>query len=280
MCYYNGKKVSYEEWVRLKNLEKQIKALQEGSKMVHKGFDYEDWPIIKPIGKYDWEVVNAEWGFIPDKWRGYKLNNRETVKKWRDGYLNAQNKWSPPPITLNAVSEELLLPGKIYRESALNGRCIVLSWGFYEARHIPEMGKRGKVLKEPYKIPHYIGLKGVETAFPMAGVQKQWKDEETGEVKDTFAIVTTAAPEGHIMAHIHNSKKRMPTIFTWEQAEKWLFDDLSEQEITELATSVFPSELMEAKSVKKDYVTSENPLEPCEYDEEFISTGRRKDLFS
>lgn len=281
MCYYNGKRVSYNEWVRLKNLERQISSMQGGEKIVHKGFDYEDWPIIKPIGKFDWEKVDAEWGFIPDKWRGYKLNNREIVKKWRDGYLNAQNKWSPPPITLNAVGEELLFKDKIYREAALNGRCIVLSWGFFESRHIPEMGKRGKVLKEPYKIPHYIGLdKSMDHCFPMAGVYKPWRDEETGEVKDTFAIVTTAAPEGHIMAYVHNSKKRMPTVFTWEQAERWMYDDLTEPEITEMATLVYPSDQMHAFSIKKEYVTSENPIEPCTYDEEFISTGRGKDLFS
>lgn len=281
MCYYNGKKVSYNEWVRLKDLEKQISSVQGSEKQVHKGFDYEDWPIIKPIGKFDWEKVEAEWGFIPNKWRGYPLKNRETVKKWRSGYLNAQNKYTPPPTTLLAVGEELVQPEKIYRESAINGRCIVLSWGFFESRKIPEMGKRGNVLKSPYTIPYYIGVEpNMNHCFPMAGIHKQWKDEETGEVKDTFAICTTAAPEGHIMAHIHNEKKRMPTVLSWQQAERWLFEDLTEKEITELATSVYPSDQMHAFSIKKDYLTSENPLEPCTYDETIISTGRTKDLFS
>jgi putative SOS response-associated peptidase YedK len=279
MCYFNGRKVSYAELVRLRNLEKQIKSLREG-KLVHKGFDYENWPTIKPVGKFDFEHVEMEWGFIPDSWRGKKIDTREKVKQFRNGYKDASGKWIPGITTLNAMGEELLLPGKIFREAALNGRVLVLSWGFYESRHIPEMGKRGSILKSPYTIPHYIGLKGIETAFPMAGIFKEWKDIETGELKETFAIVTTAAPEGHIMANIHNSKKRMPTIFTWEQAEAWLYDDLSEAEITTLATTVFPSELMTAHTVKKEYVTSENPMEPCDYDEQFISTGKAKDLFS
>lgn len=278
MCYYNGRKISYQEYVRLKNLEKQIRSLKAG-KPVHKGFDYEEWPVIKPIGKFDYEQVEMEWGFIPDSWRGKKLDTREKVKQFRSGYKDSSGKWVPGITTLNAMGEELVTPGKIYRDAALNGRVLVLSWGFYESRHIPEMGKRGGILKSPYTIPHYIGLKGIETAFPMAGVFKEWKDAETGEVKETFAIVTTAAPEGHIMAEIHNSKKRMPTILTWKQAESWLYDDLSEEEITALATTVFPSEKMTAHTVKKEFVTSEQPMEPCVYDEEFISTGVRKGLF-
>jgi putative SOS response-associated peptidase YedK len=278
MCYYNGRKVSYAEFIRLKNLEKQITSLRE-SKPVHKGFDYEDWPIIKPIGKYDFEQVEMEWGFIPDTWRGKKIDTREKVKRFRNGYPDLFGKMDKGILMLNAMGEELLLPEKKYREAALNGRVLVLSWGFYESKHIPEMGKRGNILKSPYTIPHYIGLKGVENVFPMAGVFKEWKDAETGEVKETFAIATTAAPDGHIMAEIHNSKKRTPTIFTWEQAERWLYDDLTEPEITQLATSVFPSELMTAHKVDKNFVTSQNPMQPCEYDEDFISTGIKKGLF-
>jgi len=279
MCYYNGKKISYSELVKLRDLEKQIASFGDG-KLVHKGFDYETWPIINPVGKFDWEKIEAEWGFIPDKWFGKKIDTREKVKQFRNGYVNEKGKFVPGITTLNAMGEELVLQGKIYREAAINGRCIVLSWGFFESRHIPEMGKRGSILKQPYTIPHFIGLDNeMAHCFPMAGVQKQWKDEETGEVIDSFAIVTTAAPEGHIMAYVHNSKRRMPTIFTWEQAERWMYDDLSEPEITEMATLVFPSHQMHSFSIKKDYVTSEKPLEPCTYDEEFISTGKAKGLF-
>ncbi len=276
MCYYNGRKVSYAEFVRLKNLEKQIKSLKDG-KQVHKGFDYEDWPVIKPVGKFDYEQVDMEWGFIPDKWRGKEINTREKVKQFRNGYKDASGKFIPGITTLNAMGEELLLPGKIFREAALNGRILVWSWGFYESRHIPEMGKRGGILKTPYTIPHYITLKG-KSSFPMLGVYKPWKDAETGEYKETFAIVTAPAPAGHMMAHIHNSKMRMPAIPTQEQAEAWLFEDLNESEITELATTSFPSDLMEAHTVSKDYVKIENPNSLVAYDEALISGT--KDLFS
>jgi putative SOS response-associated peptidase YedK len=269
MCYYNGKRVSYEEFIGLKDLQKQIISLQHG-KGVHKGFDYEEWPVIKAIGKYDFEKVEMEWGFLPNAWRGKELDTREKVKRFRNGYKDASGKWIPGITTLNAMGEELLLPGKIFREAALNGRCLVWSWGFYESKHIPEMGKRGSVLKQPFTVPHFIKLKG-QSSFPMAGIWKPWKDVETGEYKETFAIVTAPAPEDHLMARVHNSKKRMPAIFTKEQAEAWIFEDLSEIEITTLATTTFPSDLMEAYTVRKDFVSCEDPLEEFAYDEALIS---------
>jgi putative SOS response-associated peptidase YedK len=275
MCYYNGRTVSYAEFVRLKNLEKQIKSLQNG-KPVSKGFDYEEWPVIKPIGKYDFEKVEMEWGFIPDSWKGKKLDTREKVKNWRNGYKNEQGVYVPGTTTLNAMGEELLLPGKIYRAAALYDRCLVWSWGFYESKHIVEMGKRGKPLKQPYTIPHFIKLTG-KSSFPMAGIWKPWKDAETGEYKETFAIVT--APANSLMEVIHNSKKRMPTILTQELAERWIFEDLTEEEITEIATFQYPAEKMEAYTVRKDFVTYTDPTEKYMYDEDAIS-GIPKDLFS
>src|SRR5215217_755572 len=137
---------------------KRIGFFFRNDKLVHKGFDYETWPIINPVGKFDWEKLEAEWGFIPDKWFGKKIDTREKVKQFRNGYVNEKGKFVPGITTLNAMGEELVLQGKIYREAAINGRCIVLSWGFFESRHIPEMGKRGSILKQPYTIPHFIGL--------------------------------------------------------------------------------------------------------------------------
>jgi hypothetical protein len=62
-----------------------------------------------------------EWGFIPSY-----LKSREDVAKMRNGYKDATGKYRPPVIMLNAVCEELLAPGKIYREAGLKRRCLVL----------------------------------------------------------------------------------------------------------------------------------------------------------
>lgn len=94
-------------------------------------------------------------------------------------------------------------------------------------------------------------------AFPL------YKD--TGETMDTFAIVT--APANELMTEIHNTKKRMPTIFTEDQAYQWLFGNLSEERIKELASTKFERKYMEAHTIAKDFRTALNPMGPFEYSE-------------
>jgi len=102
--------------------------------------------------------------------------------------------WQEPVLTLNAMSEEMLLPKKIYREAALSRRCLVLSSGFFEWRHLFPIGKKtGKPLKTAVKYPYHIGVKD-HPYFFIAGVWQPWKDIETGEYVETFSVVTTAPP--------------------------------------------------------------------------------------
>ena len=48
----------------------------------------------------------------------------------------------------------------------------------------------------------------------------KFADQITGEIKDTYSIVTTQANQ--LMAEIHNTKKRMPIILKPEDESKWL----------------------------------------------------------
>ena len=59
----------------------------------------------------------------------------------------------------------------------------------------------------------------------------------TGEHVDTFAIVTTTAKGNRVMEWIHNRKEWMPTILNEDPAYEWMFGNLSEERITELATT-------------------------------------------
>jgi putative SOS response-associated peptidase YedK len=165
--------------------------------------------------------------------------------------------------TLNAIGEELLLPGKMYREAALKRRCLFLSTGFYEWRHIFPMGKKGQPLKTAVKYPYHIRTKINDEIHFTAGIWQPWTDKETGETVDTCALVTTKANK--IMEQIHNSKKRMPCILTEELAGEWISDGLSEDRILELATFQYPTQQMEAWSIQKDFKTAFNPLETFEY---------------
>ena len=61
----------------------------------------------------------------------------------------------------------------------------------------------------------------------MAGIWNPWVDQETGEVVDSFAILTTAASP--MMSAIHNKKKRMPVILSPEAEKSWISPMLSDE---------------------------------------------------
>lgn len=63
MCYYNGIKVTRDEYIRLKALEKRFAFLND-KLAIHKGFDYGDYPVIKPkTGTHKTERVEIP-GFL------------------------------------------------------------------------------------------------------------------------------------------------------------------------------------------------------------------------
>jgi putative SOS response-associated peptidase YedK len=204
-----------------------------------------------------------EWGFIPDN-----IRNRAGVEKMRFGYKDASGKFNPPLSTLNARGEELLqidpVTGreKMYRQAALHRRCLYLSTGFYEWRYMLAIGKKGQPLKQTVKYPYHVGLKEQEL-FYIAGIWQSWTDKDSGESVHTCPLITIEANE--LMAHVHNSKNRMPVILPEHLAAEWISDGLSEQRITELATCKIFSEAMKAYTIPKDFKTALDPTEPFLY---------------
>ena len=80
--------------------------------------------------------------------------------------------------------------------------------GFYEWQHI---GKE--------KIPYFIRLKE-DIPFALAGLYDNWLNRNTGEVINTFTIITT--PANPMMEVIHNTKKRMPAILSPSSEKEWI----------------------------------------------------------
>lgn len=259
MCYYNGVKVIKSEVIRLKTIEKSIAKYDSLCNPMHAGFDYNNAPVLKRMeGKEDFEIVQMEWGFLP----AY-IKIRESAARFRLGYKKENGQFQPPIITLNAVSEEMLFPDKMYRNAALHRRCLVLSTGFYEWRHVFGTNKKtGAPLKTAVKYPYRIGVKDKEYFF-MAGFWQPWKDAETGEYAETFSIVTTAANK--LMEQIHNTKKRMPTILNEDLAWDWLFGDLAEDRISEIGQFQFPAEQMEVYTIAKDFREMADPTGQFSY---------------
>ena len=241
MCYYNEIKVSKQEYIRLMKLEKELN--EAFTRSWQGGFDYGDWPIILPTddGK-DFTIEMAHWELIAP-WIKNKTELVESRKKY---------------TTLNATGENLLT-GKIFKNAALKHRCLVLSSGFFEWRHITTPGQ-----KKPIAYPYYISLKN-QPYFFMAGVSQPWVDTSTGEVLNTFAIVTTAA--NTLMEQIHNTKKRMPVILPETFAAEWLQPNLSESRIAEIAQYQINAEVMQAWPISKNFRQSAIPNERMDYPE-------------
>ncbi len=111
--------------------------------------------------------------------------------------------------TLNAKIETL--SEKPSFRSSLNKRCLILVDGFYEWQWLDPKGKQ--------KQKYIITLPNNEP-FALGGLWSYWEDKLTGNILNTFTIVTTAANE--LMSQIHNSKKRMPVILDKNNEKEWL----------------------------------------------------------
>jgi putative SOS response-associated peptidase YedK len=152
----------------------------------------------------------------------------------------------------------------MYSDASLKRRCLVLSTGFYEWRHVFPIGKKGQLLKTAVKYPYHIELKN-NPYFYIAGIWQNWTDKDTGENIDAFALITTKA--NSLMEQVHNSKKRQPTILTEDLAYEWIFGGLSEQRITEIATYQIPAEEMQACTIRRDFKEALDPTEAFTYED-------------
>lgn len=184
MCY-NTKQTS-----RVTELEARFKAkLKDTSKKVSSerfvGFSYPETPVIASNGPK--EISLFKWGLIPH-W-----SKDSDIQKF----------------TLNAKIETL--DEKPSFKDVVQQRCLVLVNGFYEWQWLDKIGRR----KLQYELSHEN-----EEPFAMAGIWSQWQNPQSGELINSYSIVTTEADL--FMAEIHNSKKRMPVILDKELEMEWL----------------------------------------------------------
>jgi putative SOS response-associated peptidase YedK len=153
--------------------------------MVYSGFQYPVAPVITHNNKESIQLYN--WGLIPE-WskdkgiRQYTLNARIETLHEKPAFKNVVNK-----------------------------RCLILADGFTEWQWQDSKGKN----KKKFEIvrPH-------NEVFAFAGLWSEWVDKQTGELINTYTLVTTEA--NPLMAEIHNSKKRMPVILTPQNETEWL----------------------------------------------------------
>jgi putative SOS response-associated peptidase YedK len=152
------------------------------------------------------ELAMLQWGLIPSWAKDRSTGNR----------------------MINARAESLQ-DSPAFSSAFQARRCLVLTSGFYEWQRIPGKPKQ----------PFWIGMKdGGE--FDMAGLWESWKDRTSGEVIESFTIITTDA--NALAAPIHD---RMPVIIDPNDFDTWL----STPSPPEHLLRPYPAEAMESYPV-------------------------------
>jgi len=104
------------------------------------------------------------------------------------------------------------------------------------------------------KYPYFIHTKSSDL-FSLGCIYESWVDKTTGEIRNTFSILTT--PANPLMERIHNLKKRMPLILSREDEKKWIEPNLTPDQISELIKP-YPESDMNAYTVSQNVNSARN----------------------
>lgn len=163
------------------------------------GFQHPICPVI--LQENPDELKGLRWGLIP-----FFIKTEEEALKIRS-------------MTLNARADTVFSKPS-FRAAIKKRRCIIPSDGFFEWH------TRGTK-----KYPFFISPKpGKSISF--GGIYEEWGNPQTGEIIQTFSIITTHA--NALMAKIHNEKERMPLILNPNQKDIWLDTNQTTDSLTEL----------------------------------------------
>lgn len=135
-------------------------------------------------------IEPAQWKLLP-----FWVKNEEEAKK----YAN----------TCNAESESIFEKAS-YKHYIKKNRGLLWVDGFYEPHKNKVTGKG-----ENYYI--YLPEKRI---FSIGIVIAPWVNKDTGEITNTFSVLTTKANE--LLTEIHNEKMRMPLIIPPNDRDAWL----------------------------------------------------------
>lgn len=187
MCFYTQQTKTAIQVENRFNATIQDKAAFESQQRIN-GFTFPKTPVI--TNKKPTIIQHFNWGLIPF-WA-----QDDSIKKY----------------TLNAKIETL--HQKPSFKNIYNNRCLIPADGFFEWQWLDIKGKKKQAFL--ITLPNY-------ELFSFAGIWSEWLDKNTGELINTYSIITTEANE--FMAEIHNSKKRMPVILNEKNELNWLHAD-------------------------------------------------------
>ncbi len=233
MCYVIGIKIPKKQTIKIGGTALDLDAIDIP---MQSGFAYEQWPVIfsESSSGDNLRPGLMHWELIPQ----WVRNEKELIE--------SRKKYT----TLN-IKAETILSNKVAQSTIHTNRCLVLASHFFEWQQVD---------KEKY--PHYISL-NEKPIFYIAGVWNTWTNQNTGETKNSFGIITTEA--NGLMSKIHNVKKRMPTILEEDAANAWVNENLNDAQIVELAKHQIKDIKMNAYTVAKNFQQTENPCEKVDY---------------
>lgn len=152
------------------------------------GFDHPRMPVR--TAEHPDRIQTFIWGLIPP-W----------TKTREDAVRNAR-------LFLNTTSEKATT---LYKP-LFQQRCLIYVTGFFEWKWDNPLAKTSR--KTPWFIHRH------HQVFTLGGYYHSWTDKESGEIFDTYSVITTPANE--LMSEIHNNKKRMPLIIGASNHDVWL----------------------------------------------------------
>ena len=204
MCFHSKQTKSATQ------VENRFKAKIEkpdlfNANAIYNGFTYPHTPVI--TNKEPGLIKEFNWGLIP-AW-----SKDETIRAYT---LNAR---------IETIKEKPSFKGVI------KNRCLIIADGFYEWQWLDKKGTKKQ---------KYLLTSKTDDLFAFAGLYSEWIDKSTGEIRNTYTIVTTEA--NALMSEIHNNKKRMPVILSTQREKDWIdgaeIDTFKKDEIDLLATAI------------------------------------------
>ncbi len=159
-------------------------------------FVHPNLPVVTADG-----IRLMEWGLIP-----FWVKDEMKAIRLRKG-------------TLNAIGETVFVKPS-FKSVIRSKRGLLPVSGFFEWRDF-----KGK------KYPYYIRLRDHDL-FSLACIFDSWTNKESGEIIESFSVLTT--PANPMMEVIHNRKKRMPLIIDPTEEQEWISPSINEKNIKEL----------------------------------------------
>jgi putative SOS response-associated peptidase YedK len=143
--------------------------------------------------------------------------------------------WAKDPGSKYAMfnaKSETITRSAAFREPFSKRRCVVPVSGFYEWARAQARTSDGSNRMPYYIRPHEV------PGLLLAGVWDRWRNPDSGEVLESFAILTTDAGKGLEFVHT-----RQPVMLSLDDARRWLDPETAGDALSAMLEPAIPMDL-------------------------------------